>query len=167
MKFNIALWLSLAIFTVHNIEEYFTMSGFLSTHHNEIPVVLANIAKPIPNGTFIIMIILITLAAAGFIYTGVKGGANSRRMFWAMTWIMGGILANGLHHLAITFYFGTYTPGVITSLVLFIPYSIFVWQKSLSEKQLNGERLLWSFAVGAIAIVPIILIIRGVVEQII
>ncbi len=164
MQFKTALWLTLVIFTIHNIEEYFTMSNFFSAYGSEIPAFLARYAKPIPSDLFIVMIILITMLAAVFVYCGVKGSSNSRGMFWAMIWVTGGLLVNGLHHVVITLYFGAYTPGVFTSVVLFLPYSIYLLRKALIERQIDKHRLVWSFVVGATAIVPVILVIRGMAE---
>lgn len=164
MQFNAALWLTLVIFTVHNIEEYFTMPNFFSNHSNEIPAFFARYAKPIPRDLFILMIILITVIAAVFVYAGAKSSANSPGLFLAITWVTGGILANGLHHLVITFYFGAYTPGVFTSVVLFIPFSLYVLRKALIEKQIDKKELGWSFAAGAAAIVPVILGVRAMAE---
>jgi len=164
MQFKTALWLTVVIFTIHNIEEYFTMSNFFSTSGSEIPAFFARYTKPIPSDLFIVMILLITMLATVFVYSGVKGSSNSRGMFWAMIWVTGGILVNGLHHVIITLYFRAYTPGVFTSVVLFLPYSIYLLRKALIERQIDQHRLVWSFVVGATAIVPVILVIRGMAE---
>ncbi|MGE5370678.1 MAG: HXXEE domain-containing protein [Solirubrobacterales bacterium] len=160
MKWKTALWFTLVIFTIHNIEEYFTMPGFYTTHASQIPAFAARIAKPIPNDLFITMIILITLFAVVLVRAGFKGGPNSFSMFCAISWVMGGILVNGLHHLALTLFFIAYTPGVISSVLLFVPFAVYFWRKALTEKLIDQKRLLWSVAAGTIGMIPVILVSR-------
>ncbi len=164
MPFKTALWFTLVIFTIHNIEELYTMSIFFSSYSNEFPAVLARYAKPMPADLFIATIIVITLLAGFLVYAGVQSSSNSRGMFWALTWVSGGILVNGLHHLIITLYFGAYTPGVITSVLLFIPFSLYLLRKALIERRTSKKQLAWSLTAGAAAIVPVILIARGAAQ---
>ncbi|MGE5379914.1 MAG: HXXEE domain-containing protein [Methylocystaceae bacterium] len=161
MKFNTALWLSLVLFTIHNLEEYFTMASFFKTHLHQIPPLAARFAKPIPNDLFIMMLVLISILAIGLIYAGVKGGPNSPGMFGAMMLVTGGLFVNGLHHLAITLYFGDYSPGVITSIGLFIPYSIYLCRQAVIEHYIKPRQLGWSLITGTALIMPLILLTRS------
>lgn len=162
MKFKTALWLGLIIFTIHNIEEYFTMTSFFQGH--QMPAFAAHFAKPIPGNLFITMIIIITLLAIGLIYAGITGGPNSPGMFGTMMFITGGLLVNGLHHLAITIFFGDYSPGVITSIFLCIPYSIYLGRKAIIERQIKIKLLGWSLAAGTLLLAPIILVVKSTAQ---
>lgn len=164
MKFKTALWLGLMIFTIHNIEEYFTMASFFQGH--QIPAFAAQFAKPILGNLFITMIIIITLLAIGLIYAGISGGPDSPGMFGAMMFITGGLLVNGLHHLALTIFFWDYSPGVLTSIFLCIPYSIYLGRKAIIEQQITVRLLGWSLAAGTLLLAPIILVVKSIAQLI-
>ena len=125
MKLKITLWLSLFVFTLHNIEECLTMRDFYLNHSDAIPAFARRFTQPVQDNVFLMMILLITLA--GIVLLAV--GTRNKNMFWAMVWVSGGILANGLHHIALSLFFFAYTPGAATSVTLLLPYSIFLFVK--------------------------------------
>jgi hypothetical protein len=152
MKFKITLWLSLVVFTLHNIEECFTMRNFYLHHSDAIPAFARRFAQPVPDNVFLMMILLVTLA--GIVMLAV--GTRKENMFWAMVWVSGGILVNGLHHIALSLFFLSYTPGVATSVTLLLPYSIFLFMKMHTGEMIGRKQLIWSFITGAGLMGPVI-----------
>lgn len=58
-------------------------------------------------------------------------------------------------HLGQAFYLRKYTPGVITSIILVLPYSSYTYYRLLKEQVISGTDILWS-TIGAFIIVPIL-----------
>ena len=161
MRFSRWLWLSLIVFTAHNLEEYWTIQQYFSSVRNRIPPYLLELIQPFTSDIFLTMIVMITILAAVMIHAGIAGGPGSWGMFGAMTWIMGGLLVNGIHHLGISFVSLGYTPGVVSSVVLLIPFGLYLWRRAYKEKLLAKRQLLWSLVAGAGLMLPVIVAVRA------
>ncbi len=161
MRFRILLWLSLIVFMLHNVEEYLTMPFFIENHWHSIPSIPAQFIKPVSPEIFLVMLIEVTLLVSFFTYLGTVSRPNSRGMFMAMAVVNGGLLVNGLQHLAATVLLQTFTPGSITSILLLIPFSIYLIRQALVERQITIKLWGWSMVLGSILLIPIIQISRS------
>jgi hypothetical protein len=166
MNFRNALWGSLVVFNLHNLEESISMAGFFADHGNQVPSFAMRFAHPLVGETFWVVVAIITLLGAAMVGAAVKGGAMSRGMFIGMIWIMGGIVVNGFHHLLLSLFFLSYTPGVITSAFLLLPYGVLILWKALRDELIGRTQLIWSFVVGALTMGPVILVAKAIAERI-
>ncbi|QPA32310.1 HXXEE domain-containing protein [Thermaerobacillus caldiproteolyticus] len=55
-------------------------------------------------------------------------------------------------HIGQTFYLKKYTPGVITSIILVLPYSLYAYYRLLKEQVISGGDILWSILGMCIAV---------------
>ncbi|MGE5416058.1 MAG: HXXEE domain-containing protein [Acidobacteriota bacterium] len=160
MKFGTALWLSLVVFTLHNIEEYLTIQPFVTTEASHLPAFVANMIKSYTSDVFLTMLIIITFVGIATIFAGVRSKPHGTGMFISMCMVTGGLLINGIHHLGASLILLSYTPGVYTSAILLIPYSLYLCRRAILEDLILKKSLLWSAVVGIILMSPVILLSR-------
>ncbi|MGE3974175.1 MAG: HXXEE domain-containing protein [Bdellovibrionales bacterium] len=60
------------------------------------------------------------------------------------------LFTNGIFHLITTIWFREYSPGVITSLLCYFPFTILVCYQLLAENVLNASQLLLALLLGSI-----------------
>jgi uncharacterized membrane protein YeaQ/YmgE (transglycosylase-associated protein family) len=58
-------------------------------------------------------------------------------------------------HIGQALYLKKYTPGVITSIIIVLPYSSYAYYRFLKEQVISGTDILWSM-IGAIILLPIL-----------
>ncbi|MGE5403533.1 MAG: HXXEE domain-containing protein [Candidatus Saccharibacteria bacterium] len=167
MRFRAALWLALVVFTMHNIEEYFTMQAFIRTEASRLPSFAADLISSYTPDLFLGMLIVVTIIGVAAIYAGSVSGPHSAGMFVGICMVTGGLLLNGIHHLGASLLILGYSPGVYTSAFLLIPYSIYLCRKALLEDLITMKALLWSSAVGLILMGPIIFLSRFIAALVI
>jgi Protein of unknown function with HXXEE motif len=102
-------WLLPTVYIAHNIEEY-CFIGFFAEKHN-----IRSWLAESPEAIIYATVIGVLSMAACYVYRN-RAGAN----FW-LTAIIGALFLNGLTHLFQAIYFLDYVPGLITSLIFYLP----------------------------------------------
>jgi hypothetical protein len=70
------------------------------------------------------------------------------------------LLINAVQHIGASVWLRTYTPGVLTSVILYLPLLSYLIWRALTEGYISKKLLGYSFFVGAILLFPIILLAR-------
>ena len=83
------------------------------------------------------------------VYRGSKGRKNGIWISLAVL-VQWALFANGLFHLTTTIMFGEYSPGVVTALVLYIPFTIYFLKRVMREGYLSYTRLVSSCVGGTV-----------------
>lgn len=161
MSYSRALWLSLLVLTAHNIEEYYAIPYFFAHSSKTIPVFARCFVQPPSSETFLSMLVMVTLLATVLIYIATRPNHGERGHFWGLVLVMAGFLANGLNHLGMVFITHTYVPGVVTAILLLLPYSLYLIQKSQSEQQTNLPTLVLCLITGIALLLPTIFATRA------
>jgi hypothetical protein len=104
------VWLFVAAFAAHILEEW--VGGF-----TEWFAVLAG--RPLPRSDFLV----INLVALGLMAVAARLSTRRPSLGWLAIGIATVVLINGLAHLLASLAWGTYAPGLITSVVLYLPLS--------------------------------------------
>ena len=150
------IWLAPVVFLVHDAEELATVAGWLRTHAAALPrVVQPHAAAITTSGMAVSVAILFVL----FVMAAWDGARRARlgRRSWPFLLAAGALAGNALTHLAQAAYFGGYTPGVVTAVLLCVPYAILL-ADALEHAGLlsrrDGVRLL---AIGVLIQGPIVL----------
>jgi hypothetical protein len=123
-RFSRLQWLFPVALTLHNLEEYFWMPGFWQKQGLHIWVTA---------GEFRAFLIGLTLFGFLVTYWSVHGGKRtaSAYLFVALVLTM---LLNAFWHLGVTFWFRSYTPGIVTALFINLPINIYLLGRAIREQ---------------------------------
>ncbi|WP_035242031.1 HXXEE domain-containing protein [Desulfobacter vibrioformis] len=75
---------------------------------------------------------------------------NRITAFLVTSWVFGLILNNAFFHIGGTLFFKKYSPGILSSMFIYLPFSLFLLRIMLKEKRLRINELVSSFFLGAI-----------------
>jgi len=108
-------WLLPLAFVVHDAEELFTMPSWFIAH--ERPLGAAHVALAI--ALFLAVFLVITAGAwlrpRSFVWRALYGG------------LLGTFLLHGFVHVGQAIAFASYTPGLVTAVLVVIPASAYLW----------------------------------------
>lgn len=158
MEYRRALWLGPLVLVIHNFEEYLTMPAFNTRHSQDLPAFVRNIAA-MSSDQFSIALIIVTMLAILFTFLGGISEANKPGMFLAIT-TQAALLINGAQHIIGSIWLRTYTPGVLTSLILYLPLLSYLILRALKEGYISKKLLTYSFIWGIIMLLPVILLAK-------
>jgi hypothetical protein len=147
------LWLVPVFLTIHNIEEALFMESWYKRLPTKLPFTITT-------RQFMIAIIFITLAAFLLTYLGVEYLANQTGYLLVLG--MQAILTFNafVPHMATTIRFRMYSPGVITAVLIVLPFSFYLFRRAFDENRLTLSQF-WimlsiaPFAVGTIALISL------------
>jgi hypothetical protein len=88
---------------------------------------------------------IITVMIAGAVWLWPSQGS----VLVAVAWLSFLMLANAIFHLVATLADGAYAPGVVTALLLYLPYFIWVIARIMRSRQIRWELILGMVVVGA------------------
>lgn len=133
IPFDRLLWLVPMILTIHNIEEAPFMEGW----SKRLPL---KIHPTVSTRQFVITVTFLTIAGFMLTYFGVEYLANQTG-YLIVLGIQAILLFNAfVPHLATTIRFRMYSPGVITAILLTLPFSYYLFQRALNENMLNWNQ---------------------------
>jgi len=158
MEYRKALWLAPLLLVIHNFEEYLTMPAFISRYWQDLPAFISNITSW-SSHQFSVALIIVTLIAFLFTYFGSISEANGTGMFLAITTQVV-LLINAVQHIGASIWLRTYTPGVLTSIILYLPLLSYLILRSLKEGYISKKLLIYSFILGIAMLLPIILAVK-------
>ncbi|MED0951987.1 MULTISPECIES: HXXEE domain-containing protein [Bacillus cereus group] len=151
-------WLLPIIFTLHNTEEYLFLSQMNEFLINKIG---KGFHEP---HIFLIAIVLLTLFVTIitiFYYTN-KTALLERLMILILTIIF----ANGIMHTVSSIIFSKYMPGVITSVLFILPYSIWIIYLLKNKEGIPLKKMFLVFLLSWLLMPPLIvfflLIAKGI-----
>lgn len=138
-RFRSLIWLMPASFAPHILEEF--AAGFPGW-------VTDTLGSPMSAGGF-----LLNNAAFMAILLGLTGWAWRRPSplpaFLLLCWASGNLFWNFVFHLATTFLYDRFSPGLLTAVALYFPISIVVAWAAVSQRALPLPAFAGAVAVGA------------------
>jgi hypothetical protein len=148
IPFDRLLWLVPFILTIHNIEEAPFMEGW----SKRLPL---KIHPTVSTRQFVIAVIFLTLAGFLVTYLGVEYFAD-RTGYVIVLGIQAILLFNVfVPHLATTIRFRMYSPGVITAILITLPFSYYLFQRALHEKIINWNQFWMLLGIAPFAMVSL------------
>lgn len=119
MAFRKLMWLTPILVVFHNIEEYLTMTAFLTAHGLEIPAGLSKYTAEMAEH-FSAALVIVTVMIFLITYIGSISKVNSAgRLLFFFTQVL--LLLNAVQHIFGSIWLRAYTPGVITAIGLYLP----------------------------------------------
>ncbi|WP_051317105.1 HXXEE domain-containing protein [Ectobacillus panaciterrae] len=145
MNINVLLWLIPVLFTIHNLEEALTMRKYGTEHF-----------KKMQRGQFPAAVTILTLLVVVFIYFGTREEVGLVGRFLAI-FGQASLFINALAHIIGTLRLRRYTPGLITAVLIYIPFSIYLFNIALQNNYITEKQLFFAFGAGIIMQIPLVL----------
>lgn len=151
-KFRRLLLLFPPLYLIHDIEEILTIEKFLEENSNILPFSVTTLE-------FAFAFTLLWIFASIGCYKAFLGKRfiGMKPTTFLAFLVPGILLANGIGHLLQFYFIKDYVPGIITSILILIPYSFFTAKFLISERLITKIRLLSFLILGFIAQAPLAL----------
>jgi hypothetical protein len=130
------LWLVPLLLTLHNLEEAIFMKGFLGRFAARIPILPA-----VTYGQFLLALGLVTLAPYAFAASGPL--ERRSRAFLLVLGTQMVVLVNVAAHLGVAIWARGYAPGLVTALLVNLPFSVFLFRRALRGSWVRSRDLAW------------------------
>lgn len=151
LPFDRLLWLVPIFFTLHNLEEAPFMEGWSKR-------LRLKIHPTVSTRQFVIAVTFLTLGGFLLTYFGVEYLANQTGYLVVLE-IQAILLFNAfIPHIASTIRFRMYSPGIISAILITLPFSFYLFRRALSENILTRAQLWILFGIAPFAMVIFALI---------
>ena len=130
------LWLVPLLLTLHNVEEAVFMKGFLARFADRIPIL-----PEVTYGQFLLALGLVTLAPYAFAASGPL--ERRSRAFLLVLGTQMVVLVNVAAHLAAAVWARGYAPGLVTALLVNLPFSVHLFRRALRASWVRPRDLAW------------------------
>lgn len=152
LSLNLVIWAFPLAFLIHDCEEIVTMERFVRENSERFPKFLRNIAAITTRQfTLAVVVLLVLTLLAAYLAT------RPQRQMDLFTLVLAIFLVHILGHVAQTVFFRGYTPGLITALLVVLPYSLYGFHRLFTANLIGGDSFTTSMLVGALLFVPVIL----------
>ncbi len=145
-------WLIPVLFTLHNAEEVLTVRSHLPALRNAMPARLREIVGEYTVFQFAVLVAALTLAAWAVAFFGNLGAAGSGGAY-ALLALQATLLVNVISHVVGAIALRGYVPGLVTAVLVNLPYSWLVFSTAWSEH--------WYPAWALLALAPLALALHG------
>ena len=148
------LWLVPILTTVHNLEEAVFMPMVLARRNSAIPTFLHSVLPPITYGQFLLA--LFTMTAIPYLIAWFASREQERAgvgmlLLLSVQFMM---FVNVFAHAVLALLMGGYSHGLVTALVINLPFSIYFLHRAVREKWLGRRAMRF--------IIPTALLFHGV-----
>ena len=131
-SFDRLLWLVPFFFTLHNLEE----APFMERWSKRLPL---KIHPAVSTRQFVAAVTILTLAGFLITYLGVEY-LNNPAGYLLVLGIQAILLFNAfIPHIALTIRFRMYSPGVVTAVLITLPFSFYLFRRAMA-----GNILTWT-----------------------
>jgi uncharacterized protein with HXXEE motif len=149
MRPRSVIWLVPLLLAVHNAEEALFFPRYLPLVLSRLPAGWQAVIAPLTTGQVWSALAVVTLSAFGVAWWADRS-PESTAALWLLLLIQATVLLNAVWHAAAAVVlFGGYAPGVVTALLLNLPFSIYLLHRAAAEHWL-GRGGLWALVPGAI-----------------
>jgi len=151
LPFERLLWLVPVFFMLHNLEEAPFMEGW----SKRLPL---KIHPTVSTRQFVIAVTFLTLAGFLVTYFGVEYLADQTGYLIIMG-IQTVLLFNAfIPHITATIRFRMYSPGVVTAIVITLPFSFYLFRRALTENMLSWTQFWMLLGIAPFAMVAFALL---------
>ncbi|HEX8174841.1 MAG TPA: HXXEE domain-containing protein [Pyrinomonadaceae bacterium] len=152
MSRKLLLWLVPVFLTIHNLEEALTMPAFIEKRNASVPGGLRQIIPPVTYRQFLTALIIITIIPylVALVWLGRE---------WAAYLLVGlqvVLLINVFAHSLMAISLGGYTPGLITALLINLPFSLYLLRRAVYERWMSKKAVAWMFPLGLLIHGPVL-----------
>lgn len=150
---NVIIWSFPLVFLVHDIEEILTIEQYASKAFSIFPAPGLSLSAV----EFSISVALIFIGSIVITYFASR---KPHHTLWVMLFALAvsGMLINVLTHAGFSLLTMGYSPGVITAVLLVLPYYVLAIYRIIADGLVSRAGMLRSAAAAAILILPLIII---------
>jgi hypothetical protein len=154
------LWLGPVAFIVHDSEEVVVFQPWLHRHAGDLPPMVRALFGGMTTRQFAAAVVVL---GCGYLVASIVGVRmlRSHRTPWPYLIVTGAFVGNAVTHVLQSAVFGGYTPGVVTAVLVSLPYGWFAARALLADRVVSRRALAWSGAVGLVGQVPLALVALG------
>jgi hypothetical protein len=151
VSLTLVIWAFPLAFLIHDLEEIFTMERFTRTYRERFPRWMRGLAA-ITTRQFVISVavFLVIILVASFL-------AATLRSTGLFTILLAIFFLHFFTHLVQPILFRAYTPGLITAVVIVLPYSLYALHRLFQAHALGQDDFGLTLLLAAALIVPAIL----------
>jgi hypothetical protein len=141
------------LYLIHDIEEIMTIEKFLLTHSKMIPI-------RVTAAEFALAFTLLwILASIGCFYAFAGKRFLRMKPTTYLTFLVPGVLlANGFAHIFQFIFFKDYVPGIISTVIVIFPYSLFTLKFLITERLVTVKVFLCYLLAGFVIQAPLALV---------
>jgi hypothetical protein len=156
-------WILLLLLVVHGAEELLVLSQF-RPELEAIQLAHPGVLRPLPEISQVLPFLFVLLVVAGIPIALPVGPKGARVRDTIVAAVAVGFFINALfQHLPSTLRTGSYTPGVLSAVLLAMPFSVYFVVRSLRERRVSPLGLAVAVAIaGAFLFVGLKLVARAV-----
>ena len=152
LSLDLVIWVFPLAFLLHDLEEIVTMERFRREHQERFPKFLRNIAAITTRQfTLAVGVLLALTLLASYLAT------RSPRQMDLFTTGLAIFLVHVFGHIGQSLFFRTYTPGVITAVLVVLPYSLYGFHRLFTAHLIDDNNFTTSVLVGTLLFVPLVL----------
>jgi len=142
MSFKRLQWLFPIAVALHNCEEAIWLPGWAVSHASQLPV------HPPPAGEFRLALLVLTVGAVAVTGLSAMKGPQSLWTYLTFGYIVAMWVNVMVPHVPATVIFHSYTPGVVTAVLINLPVMSYLAVRAMAEDWVSG----WKAATSAIAV---------------
>lgn len=144
MSRKMLLWLVPLFLTVHNLEEALLMPAFIEKRNASVPGEMRGLIPPVTYRQFLTALVIITVIpyVIALFWLGRR---------WAVYLLIGFqvvMLINVFAHSLMAIFLGGYTPGLVTALLINLPFSLYLLRRAVGEGWISKRAVMWMFPLG-------------------
>jgi hypothetical protein len=145
------LWLVPFLLALHNAEEAVFFPRYLPFVLARLPAGWRAVAGPVTSGQVWLALAVVTATALG-LCVWAQRRPRSRTALWLLLLLQATVLLNvAWHTAAAVILFRGYAPGLVTALLLNLPFSLYLLRRAARERWL-GRGMLWALAPAALLV---------------
>lgn len=151
MRGRRVLWLVPLLLALHNAEEAVFFPRYLPFVLARLPAAWRAVAGPVTSGQVWLALAIVTAGALG-LAVWAQRRPGSATALWLLLLLQATVLLNVLWHTAAAVVlFRGYAPGLVTALLLNLPFSLYLLARAVRERWLSRGAL-WSLAPAALVV---------------
>jgi Protein of unknown function with HXXEE motif len=157
LSLDLVIWAFPVAFLIHDLEEILTMERFGRKNHERFPKFMRNIAIiDTRQFTIAVVVLFVLTLVASYLAT------RSPRQMDFFTIVLAVFFVHAFGHIAFPLIFHQYTPGLITTVPVVLPYSLYAFHRLFSANLIDVESLKTSMLIGALVFIPLVLLVRQI-----
>jgi hypothetical protein len=156
---NFLIWLVPSVFIIHDFEEIIMVENWLKNNEKDVLMIIPArfhdyFAKVFPKNTagFSVAVLVEYIGILAATIVAVTGNGNPMKLIGTLA-VVTILFLHCFTHIVQSVILKRYTPGVITAIVLLVPFSVYFYHYFLSKQFITWNMIWLSIPLGIILVV--------------
>lgn len=147
------IWAGPLVFLVHDYEEILTVERWIQDNIHALPGIMRPLAASITTASFAASVVILAFAFVACSWHGTHALREGRTP-WLALFCGASLFANAIGHIAQALVFGGYVPGVVTAVVVCIPFGLYGYARCRDARVIADRRRLLVLVIASLALQP-------------